>query len=153
MNPPIEDHTMDQDELESEERWCDARRSEVASYLAREGVAHGEIGQWPAWHLAPHVSVWAIESLANPGWVGWWVICGDLPTDYVSAASIKTPRDALLSFAARWRSAADHMARGEPSPGFTIGPRSEWSSLAPMLASRADALQDMATDTALWDGY
>ena len=142
---------MDYDDPEVEDRWCSERRNEVGSYLAQEGIAHGQNGEWPAWHLAPHVSVWAIESRAQPGWVGWWVICGDLPTDYVSAASIEHPRDALLSFVARWRAAADHMRRGESSPGFTIGPRSQWPTLAPMLVSRAKSLQDMAADAGLWD--
>jgi len=141
---------MDYDDPQAEERWCSERRTEVARYLAQENVAHGQIGEWPAWHLAPYVSVWAIESRSDPGWVGWWVICGDLPTDYVSAATIKHPRDALLSFVTRWRAAADHMARGETPPDFTIGPRSEWPRLTPMLASRAESLQDMVADTGLW---
>ena len=142
---------MNYDDPKVEERWCSERRNEVAAYLVQEGIAHGQIGEWPAWHLAPHVSVWAIESRVNPGWVGWWVVCGDLPTDCVSAASIEHPRNALLSFAARWHAAADHMGRGEPLPGFTVGPRSEWSKLAPMLASRAESLQDMAADSGLWE--
>lgn len=142
---------MDYDDLVVEERWCNERRNEVAIYLAQEGVAHGQVGEWPAWHMAPLVSVWAIESHSNPGSVGWWVLCGDLPTDYVSAAAIKHPRDALLSFVARWRAAAEHMARGESSPGFTIGPRAEWPTLAPLLLSRAESLEGMATDSGLWD--
>ena len=44
-----------------EEQWCEARRAEVAAYLEREGVVHGRmhgrIGEWPAWHVAPYVSV------------------------------------------------------------------------------------------------
>ena len=58
---------MDYDDPNVEERWCSERRSEVAAYLAAEGVTHGRIGEWPAWHLAPHVSIWAIESQAKPG--------------------------------------------------------------------------------------
>ena len=91
----------DYDDPATEHRWCADRRVEVADYLAAEGVAHGQIGAWPAWHVAPYVSVWAIESKRKPGWVGWWVLCGDLPTDYVSAATIKHPRKAVEAFAHR----------------------------------------------------
>ena len=142
---------MDYDDPVVEERWCSERRNEVAAYLTAERVTHGQIGEWPAWHLAPHISIWAIESQAKPGWVGWWAICGDLPTDYVSSAAIKHPRDAMLAFAHRWRTAADLMASGQSLPDFSVGSPAEWPSLAPMLASRAELLQDMATDTGLWD--
>jgi Domain of unknown function (DUF4826) len=76
-----------------EEQWCQERRAQVEEYLLSEGVEPGRIGEWPALHVAPYVSVWAVESRSRPEWVGWWVICGDMLTDYVSAAQIKHPRD------------------------------------------------------------
>lgn len=63
------------------ERWCEERCAQVAEYLRREGVSHGRIGEWPAWHVAPYVSIWAIESATTPDSIDWWVICGDGPTD------------------------------------------------------------------------
>lgn len=137
---------MDYDDPKTEEQWCSEPRSEIAAYLAAQTVTHGQVGDWPAWHLAPYVSIWAVESLAKPGWVGWWAICGDLPTDYLAADPVKHPRDALLGFVSRWRRAAELMARGESLPGFSIGPPAEWPALSPMLASRAELLQDMAAD-------
>ncbi|MFC3814930.1 DUF4826 family protein [Lysobacter sp. GCM10012299] len=142
---------MDYDDPAVEEQWCSDRRSQVAAYLATEQVTHGQIGDWPAWHFAPYVSIWAIESHSELGWVGWWVICGDLPTDYVSASSIKHPRDAMLAFAHRWRSAAECLALGQSPPGFSLGAPSDGVALAPLLAARAGLLQDFATDTELWD--
>jgi len=71
-----------------EERWCEERRAEVAEYLRGEGVSHGRVAAWPAWHLAPHVSVWAIASPAQS--IGWWVVCGGcvpLPVEIDGAAS------------------------------------------------------------------
>jgi hypothetical protein len=60
-----------------DEKRCDARRREVVEYLGRQPLRFGEVGDWPAWHVAPCVSVWAVESVSEPGIVGWWVICGD----------------------------------------------------------------------------
>lgn len=51
-----------------EEKWCSERRSELAVYLKREGVTHGSIGEWPAWHIAPYVSIRAVESAKRPGY-------------------------------------------------------------------------------------
>jgi hypothetical protein len=50
----------------AEEVWRDSDRSRVIEYLSREGVGHGEVGNWPAWHVWPCVAVWAIESVKSP---------------------------------------------------------------------------------------
>jgi len=128
-----------------EEAWVLERRAEVATYLARQGLRHGEIGEWPAWHVAPYVSIWAVESLARPGWVGWWAISGDLPTDYCSCEEPRHPRTAARTFAATWRAAADDVR-----PDGTLGETELPASLAEMLRSRADILDDWAKDDENW---
>ena len=133
-----------------EEQWVEARRTEVTAYLQREGVEHGRVGEWPAWHVAPYVSVWAIESKARPDWVGWWVICGDLPTDYISAAKIKHPREAIRSIAGEWREQARLMRSGERPDDIRIGRPEEWASLAPLLDARASLLLEFANDDSVW---
>jgi hypothetical protein len=142
---------MDYDDPNDQGRWCSERQAEVAAYLQREGVAHGRIGEWPAWHIAPYASIWAIESKSNPGWVGWWAVCGDLPTDYVSAESIKHPRDAIRAISVRWLSAAESMARGQSLADFSVGSPSDWPVLAPLLSSRATLLQEWADDPEVWN--
>jgi len=49
--------------------------------------------------------VWAIESAVEPGSIGWWVISGDLPTDYAGSDGLLDPREALRAFAARLKAA------------------------------------------------
>ena len=142
---------MDYDDPNDQEHWCSERQAEVVAYLQRERVAHGRIGEWPAWHIAPYVSIWAIESKSNPGWVGWWAVCGDLPTDYVSAESIKHPRDAIRAISVRWLSPAESMARGQSLADFSVGSPSDWPVLAPLLSSRATLLQEWADDPEVWN--
>lgn len=89
----------DYDDPAVEEQWCEERRAEVTAYLQRERVEHGRVGEWPAWHVAPYVSIWAIESKKRVDSIGWWVICGDVPTDYVSATHMKHPRDVMRAIA------------------------------------------------------
>ena len=141
---------MDYDNPEVEELWCNERRSDVVAYLHQERLVHGQVGEWPAWHLAPYISIWAIDSKTNPGWVGWWAVAGDLPTDYISAGVIRHPRDAMQAIAARWHTAAEDMARGNASPDFSIGAPADWQALAPQLTSRAELLQSWAADSELW---
>src|SRR6266446_5228772 len=52
----------DYDDPAVEERWCNEQRVNVTNYLSSQKVKHGRIGDWPAWHVAPYVSIWAIES-------------------------------------------------------------------------------------------
>lgn len=141
----------DYDDPVVEEKWCEERREEVAAYLQREGVEHGCIGEWPAWHVAPYVSVWAIEGKKSPGCVGWWCICGDLPTDYVSAETIKYPREAVRSIAEEWRRLARLMVDGQEDPDTRIGRPEDRATLGPMLDSRAATLLKWADDDSLWE--
>lgn len=145
-------NTEDYDNPEVEERWCDSQRSIVRSYLSSQGLKHGRIGEWPAWHIAPYVSVWAIESVARPEWIGWWVICGDLPTDYISAAEIKPPqhpRKAVRAIAKRWLQAVKAWNEGRDIEGFRIdGPHSH-KELAPLLATRANLFIEWTEDDSL----
>jgi len=122
----------------------------VRAYLKDERVEHGRIGTWPAWHVEPYLSLWAIESAARPGWVGWWTICGDLPTDYLSARRARHPRTALRAFAKRWLAVARCMERGRAHPRIRIGERSAWPQLAPLLRARAQLLTKFAGAKGIW---
>jgi hypothetical protein len=146
--------TPDYDDPEVEERWCEQQRQCVADYLDSQGVEHGCIGEWPAWHVVPHVSIWAIESRARPGWIGWWAICGDLPTDYISSADVESPqhpRKAMRAIAERWLRQVDAWSQGLDCEDIRIaGPCSD-RELAPLLETRARLLMDWADDDSLWE--
>ena len=134
-----------------EARWCAECREEVARYLSRQGLEHGEVGEWPAWHIEPYVSIWAIESLARPGWVGWWAICGDLPTDYISADSCRHPRLAMKQFAENWLELVPFLREGRSHPTARIpvsGPDPEHAEL---LATRAGLLLEWSGDDSVWE--
>ena len=91
--------TLDMSE-EAEERWCAQQRRTVLAYLDRQGIADPNVGECPAWHLAPIIAVWAVESTNRPDWVGWWAISGDLPTDYTTCREERHPRQALRDIGA-----------------------------------------------------
>jgi len=129
--------------------WSEERRAEVAAYLRRERVSHGRISKKPIWHVIPYVSLWAIETAAASESIGWWVICGDLPTDYVSIQQAADPREALRAFAARWREVADYMSRGDRHPTIEIGEPATWPKLAPLLKLRARLLTSSVDDERL----
>jgi hypothetical protein len=144
---------IDWDDEANIERWCADQRENAVRYLRDQPVKFGALGEWPAWHVAPYVSVWAVESVRAPGRVGWWVISGDLPTDYTSGDGAPDPRSAVAAFAKLWESAAARMERGEQPEGFTVGSPSPENAfeLAPLLRSRAMLLQEWVGDDSCWD--
>jgi hypothetical protein len=141
----------DYDDPKIEAQWLSACREEIACYLKREGIMHGEIGEEPAWYVAPYVSIWAIESPANLGSVGWWAISGDLPNDYISSSKTQNPRAAMAAIASLWQEAAQYMVCGERHPAFVIGNGENAEELALLLKSRAEILLDWANDPEVWE--
>jgi hypothetical protein len=137
------------DELD-EDAWCAKQRAAVARYLNQQSVNHRRIGERPAWHVCPYVSIWEIESSQSPGDVGWWAIAGDLPTDYCSAAVIKRPREAMREFARRWFELVPFVRSGKPHSEIRMGAPGPNPELAALLDARAGVLLGWAEDDEIW---
>lgn len=131
---------------DDEDAWCGERRAEVAQYLHDHSLDHGQIGEVPAWFVAPLISVWTIESLKSPGWVGWWAVCGDLPTDYCSAESCRHPSLAVKRIAERWN---EEISATGPDDS-EIGSTGLLVALLPLLQARTKLLLDIRDDDAAW---
>lgn len=142
--------TPDFDTPKANEDWCIERRSAVVHYLSKEKIPHGPIGEWPAWHIAPYISVWAVESHLQPGALGWWVVSGDLPTDYISGLSASDPREAIRFLGGRWQEVSEFMLRGEKHPDVNIGTSASWPKIGPLLRSRSQLLAKWAGDDSMW---
>jgi hypothetical protein len=145
---------LDYDDPIIEERWCSEQRTMVTEFLRSQKLIHGRIGVWPAWHVAPYVSLWAVESLARPEWIGWWAICGDLPSDYISAGDLEPPqhpRKALRVFAQNWLDVVKAWKEGREIDHTRIGDSRFREDLGPLLESRGMLLTQWANDDSLWE--
>jgi hypothetical protein len=136
-----------------EQIWCDARLPDIQAVLQRHELDVGRIGDWPAWHVMPYASLWAVENRHRPEWVGWWVIAGDLPTDVLPAHDLATPRDAMRAFAKRWVNHADCLERGEVPKAWAHCSDAELLKVTAQLKRRGAALQMWADDDASWPVY
>lgn len=147
-----EDESSETDQ--EEERWCQDQRNRVAAYLRSQRLLHGEIGEWPAWHLMPYCSLWVVESLSVSGAIGWWVICGDMPTDYISSQDVtypQHPRKAMKVFAQNWLRGIAAWRAGDEVDNFEIGTPDNRAENLPALENRAHLLLDFADQDELWD--
>src|SRR5947199_230194 len=79
------------------------QRHRVEEYLRKEGLENPNVGPWPAFEVAPHFAIWAVESKKTKGKIGWWAFSGDCPTDYVSEDGSCHPRKALSRLLSTWR--------------------------------------------------
>jgi hypothetical protein len=104
-----------------------------------------------SWYVAPYVSLWQVETLESPHRTGWWAICGDHPTDYISANGLDEPREALRAIGDRWLDLATFMRHGIPHPGMTVGAMEDAKELGELLRSRARLLIQWADDDSIWE--
>ena len=130
-----------------EEAWLIARRAEIDAHLRQSGGRYGGISDWPFWCKAPVTSVWGIESLISPGFLGWWAIVGDHPPECISSQNVKDPRAALEAVCNRWLEALNALHDGRPAEhGTSEDPR----SIAKKLAAQIAAVRACVENDALW---
>jgi hypothetical protein len=144
----------DYEDPEIEEQWCNEQRVVVAAYLQKEKVRYNDIGEWPAFHLAPYLSLWAVESSEVLGSIGWWALCGDVPLDHISAADIEPPqhpRKALRVFSENWDEIVRAWDEGKEAINVRLGSAKEREVLGPMLKTRSKFLLELAEDDELWE--
>ncbi|WP_232492670.1 DUF4826 family protein [Novosphingobium kaempferiae] len=135
---------------EAEQNWCAEQRESVVSYLVRQGIDAPNVGAWPAWHIAPLIAVWAVESKSRPEWVGWWAISGDVPIDYTTCREGRHPRQALHDIGKRWIEAAAAWAEGRRSELMQLASAQHERDLAPSLSARGESLVEWSADDTIW---
>lgn len=143
------DNTMNKFAIK-EQVWFAEQKKQVEDYLQAERIEHLGVNEAPAFYVYPYIALWSVQSKVAPGYIGWWAISGDVPTDYISSDNCKSPREALRCISIRWLEGADHMLRGESPPGFNIGTPEQWPLLGELLRKRAMVIQEFAEDESLW---
>ena len=139
------------DNPEVEEQWCLEQNAHALAYFDSIGLKRGEFSEWPAAFIAPIFAIWAVESGSAPGKIGWWVITGDLPTDYISGTGAPDPRVAVSKFAEKWSGWVEAVECGAPPTDYTIGEPSEAPDLAALLKTRAQFLKKLDDEEAFWE--
>ncbi len=133
-----------------ENAWISEQRQIAEEYLRRQGVDHLGVGEYPAFHIHPYVALWAVQSKQAPGFVGWWAVSGDQPTDYISSHEARNPREAVRAFSRRWHDASECMIQGEEHPECSFGPPDRRHELGDLLSRRARILHEYADLDGMW---
>lgn len=129
--------------------WCQEQRQRVIEYLAKQNLDHLGVAEGPAFDVAPYFAIWAIQSKAAPGKVGWWAFSGDIPTDYVSAdAQDCHPRRALRDLLVTWNDYIVARKEERNAPGVRVG--NDNPKYAKLLESRVELLTQWLEDDDNW---
>ena len=132
--------------------WNTSKRAQIRSFLEVEGIDDPQIGDWPAFEVAPHFGIWCVESKKQSGKIGWWAFAGDCPTAYVAEDGQCHPRAALRNLLRRWRDHIPHMKKRLQPPDVKFGDGSlDLRELADLLETRVSILQEWLENDALWE--
>jgi len=139
---------MNEEEFAS---WNADKRRSVISYLENQGIDSPNVGDWPAFEVAPYFGIWCVASKKQEGKIGWWAFAGDCPTDYVSENGECHPRAALRVLVSNWKSYLPHMKSGNQPPAANFGDNFNIQELGDLLEKRVSILEDWLADDTLWE--
>lgn len=133
------------------EDWVTRQRSRVIGFLENEGIDDPQVGEWPAFEVAPCFAIWAVESEQISGKIGWWAFSGDGPTDYVTEDGSCHPREALKRLLDQWRGYVSRMSEGKQPVGVRFPEEADLKHLAHLLDLRINVLAEWIDDDGLWE--
>ena len=134
MNNP---KPMSQEEMSA---WVREQFQKANKHLAENGVLFDSVVTEESRYIAPYVAVWKIK--ASDGKY-FWVISGDLPTDFMPIENEKTARAAIRHFSLVWQLKAENINRNE-------GANETEKEFAQLLISRAEGLHRIQAQEELW---
>lgn len=97
---------------EEKEAWIKEQFQRANKHLAENGVLFDTIIADESKYLIPYLSVWKIKSTENKR---YWVISGDLPSDFMMADHAKNAREAIRHFSMSWQMKAENIRRTMPN--------------------------------------
>ncbi|MEC4725404.1 DUF4826 family protein [Shewanella sp. D64] len=146
MTEQVETQTeaMDPEQQEAlRQQWIKEHFQKANRFLAEKGVIPSKVIADESRYLAPYVAVWKMES-KQPTKQTFWVMSGDLPSDYVDVKVAGTAREALRHFSMMWQMQAENLFKS----GATKDPTQ--AKFAQLLVSRAESLYQIQGDDKLW---
>ncbi|WOT06512.1 DUF4826 family protein [Shewanella youngdeokensis] len=135
------DQTQNQEARRQE--WIRTHFQKANKFLAEKGVMPHKVYADESRYLAPFVAIWKMDS-KKPTKQTFWVMSGDLPSDYVDVKVAATARDALRHFSMMWQMKAENIQRS----GLAKDPTQ--AKFAQLLISRAEGLYKMQADDKIW---
>ena len=135
------------EEIQNQEQltqdWVRTQFQKANRFLAEKGVIPSNVITTESRYLAPYMAIWKMDS-KQPIKQTFWVMSGDLPSDYVDVKVAATARDAIRHFSMMWQLKAENLHNSGATRDETQ------LKFANLLISRAESLYQMCNDDKLW---
>ncbi|WP_076537682.1 DUF4826 family protein [Shewanella sp. UCD-KL21] len=138
-----EQTTAQQDPEQLRQEWVKTQFQKANRFLAEKGVIPSKVIADESRYLVPYLAIWKMES-KQPTKQTFWVMSGDLPSDYVDVKVAATARDAIRHFSMMWQLKAENLHKSGATRDETQ------LKFANLLVSRAESLYKMHGDEKLW---
>ncbi|MBL4630812.1 MAG: DUF4826 family protein [Paraglaciecola sp.] len=118
----------------------------VYKFINRGTIDDPIVEAKPAWVLPFQILLGKIRAKSHPEKFTW-VICGDLPTDYVESSVASTPKEVARHFSFKWQlTASKFQDKNIEQPPSQIAQ----DDVAKNLISHAEALYELVENEHLW---
>jgi hypothetical protein len=125
---------------EQRSEWVREQFRKANKHLAENGVLFESVVTEESRYLAPYVAIWKIKSRDNKF---FWVIAGDLPSDFVLYENAGTAREVIKHFSMSWQMKAQTILNMPDADQTQL-------DFANLLIERADGLYDIQKEDGLW---
>ena len=122
--------------------WARDQFQKALKLLARNGVLPEKVAVTESRILEPVVAIWKIVTVL-PERQAFWVLSGELPTDFVDESAAPSAREALRFFSMRWQLKAQQLLT---APAADAAQR----DYAALLIDRAEGLYKLFDDNRYW---
>lgn len=123
------------------QEWVRQQFQRANAHLAENSILFETVVTEESRYLAPIVAVWKIKDRNNDF---YWVICGDVPADYVQASRAKDAREVLRHFSMAWQLKAENILANEKSDQVQ-------KDYANLLISKAEVLYETQSNDEWWN--
>jgi len=121
-----------------QQEWVREQYKVATKYLASKGMVTNSVKVESSRYLIPAIAIWQLTLLNGDS---YWVLCGDLPTDYSRIDVAPNARDALKHFSLKWQMQAENLLKAE---------NKEQNDFAQLLIGRATGLYQLCENEDLW---
>jgi hypothetical protein len=128
------------DNPEALKTWVREQFQRANKHLAEQGVLFETVVMEESRYMAPHIAVWKIKDTQQKF---FWVICGDLPADAVTASVAANARDALKHFSMSWQLKAEKILSSETAD-------EQQQDYAKLLGEKAELLYEVQANENWW---
>ena len=121
--------------------WVREQFQKANKHLAENQVLFESVVTEESRYLAPYCAVWKIKDTENKF---YWVVSGDVPTDYVEIGIAPDARAAMKHFSLSWRLSAENIRRDAKDDEQQL-------AIAKSLDTGARNLYDVAHNDQVWE--